>query len=256
MPDAAFLHHLADLADAQTMPRYRTELATRSKTTDGDWFDPVTEADHLAEFAMRAAIAERFPDHAVWGEELGVTGSGSYRWVLDPIDGTRPFICGLPVWGTLIGLAENGRAILGMMSQPFTGERFWADGGGAYMERDGVRVRLATRQTVSLSEAILHTTSPLQAGDPCSSGFERLRKSVRMTRFGGECYAIAMLAAGRIDLAFEPSLQPHDIVALIPIIEQAGGIVTSLAGGRAEPGGAVLVAATPALHEQAMALLQ
>jgi len=254
-PDATFLHRLADIADAETMPRYRTDLAIDTKAKDGYTFDPVTEADRQAEIAIRAAITESYPDHAILGEELGQTGTGPYRWVLDPVDGTRPFICGLPVWGTLIGLEHHGRAELGMMSQPFTGERFWADSEGAWTERNGDRQQLSTRDVGSLSQAILHTTSPEHYHGALRRGFERLSGAVRMTRYGGECYAMAMLAAGRIDLAFEPSLQPYDIVALIPIIEKAGGVITTLDGGRPENGGAVLASATTELHEQAVALL-
>lgn len=252
LPDAAFLHHLADIADAETMPRYRTDLAVNTKPKEGYTFDPVTEADREAEIAIRAAIGERFPAHAVLGEEMGLTGSGRYRWVLDPVDGTRPFICGLPVWGTLIGLTVDGRAELGMMSQPFTRERFWADRNGAWTQRDGARQRLSTRDVGSLDQAILHTTSPEHFAGDLAAGFDRLKTAVRMTRYGGECYAMAMIAAGRIDLAIEPSLQPYDIVALIPIIERAGGVVTRLDGTRAEEGGAVLVAATAALHAAAL----
>lgn len=255
IPDAAFLHYLADIADAETLPRYRHDLAIETKPKEGYTFDPVTEADREAEIAMRAAIGERFPDHAVLGEEMGLTGSGHHRWVLDPVDGTRPFICGLPVWGTLIGLTVDGRAELGMMSQPFTGERFWADRDGAWTQRNGVRQPLATRDIGDLDQAILHTTSPEHFGDDLAAGFERLKAAVRMTRYGGECYAMAMIAAGRIDLAIEPSLQPYDIVALIPIIERAGGVVTRLDGSRAEAGGAVLVSATAALHAEALRIL-
>lgn len=254
-PDAAFLHRLADIADAETMPRYRVELAIDTKVKPGYDFDPVTEADRQAEIAIRAAIGQAFPDHAILGEEMGLTGSGPYRWVIDPVDGTRPFICGLPVWGTLIGLTHGGRAVMGMMSQPFTGERFWADDSCAWTEYRGERRPLAIRDVGSLSNAILHTTSPEHYHGAIKEGFERLSCEVRMTRYGGECYAMAMLAAGRIDLAFEPSLQPYDIVALIPIIERAGGVITTLDGGRAEDGGAVLASATSALHEQALAML-
>ena len=209
------------------MPRFRTDLAVVSKTGES-YFDPVTEADREAEIAIRTVIVAEYPDHAILGEELGQTGSGRYRWVLDPVDGTRPFICGLPVWGTLIGLTVDGRAEQGMMSQPFTGERFWATADGAWCERAGKRERLSTRDVGALSRAILHTTSPEHYHGELKQGFDRLAASVRMTRYGGECYAMAMLAAGRIDLAVEPSLQPYDIVALIPIIERAGGVVTRI----------------------------
>jgi histidinol phosphatase-like enzyme (inositol monophosphatase family) len=255
LPDAAFLHHLADIADAETLPRYRTPLAVETKVKPGYSFDPVTEADRQAEIALRHAITAAYPDHAILGEELGETGSGPCRWVLDPVDGTRPFLCGIPVWGTLIGLTVDGRATIGMMSQPFIGERFWADGEAAWCGRSGDRQRLRTRDVGALSGAILHSTSPEHFHGPLAEGFARLGRAVRMTRYGGECYAFAMLAAGHIDLAVEPSLQPYDIVALIPIIERAGGVVTRLDGARAEDGGPVLAAATPALHAAALRLL-
>ncbi|MGY4617697.1 histidinol phosphatase-like enzyme (inositol monophosphatase family) [Bradyrhizobium sp. USDA 4472] len=256
LPSADFLHRLADVADRETLPRFRTELAIDTKFKEGYAFDPVTEADRQAEIAVRAAITAEYPDHAILGEETGLTGHGPFRWVLDPVDGTRPFICGLPVWGTLIGLTVNGRAELGLMSQPFTGERFWADADGAWYERQGERQRLSTRDVGTLSNAILHTTSPEHYHGNLKSGFDRLAGSVRMTRYGGECYAMVMLAAGRIDLAIEPSLQPYDIVALIPIIERAGGVVTRIDGGRAEEGGPVLASATPELHAAALQLFK
>ena len=256
LPSGDFLHHLADVADRETLPRFRTELAIDTKFKEGYTFDPVTAADRQTEIAVRAAIGAEYPDHAILGEETGLTGEGPLRWVLDPVDGTRPFICGLPVWGTLIGLTVNGRAELGLMSQPFTGERFWADTDGAWYERHGKRQRLSTRDVGTLANAILHTTSPEHYHGDLKSGFDRLAASVRMTRYGGECYAMVMLAAGRIDLAIEPSLQPYDIVALIPIIEKAGGVVMRIDGGRAEEGGPVIASATPELHAAALHLLK
>ncbi|TIU02208.1 MAG: histidinol-phosphatase [Mesorhizobium sp.] len=252
-PDSSFLHRLADLADAETLPRYMVELAVDTKPKPGYRFDPVTEADREAEIALRAAIMAEFPDHAVLGEEFRETGGGSdWRWVLDPVDGTRPFICGIPVWGTLIGLTVRGRAEMGMLSQPYIGERFWADATGSWRQRAGEPQPLRTRGIDTLSDAILHTNSPEHFHGDLKAGFERLNSAVKMTRYGGECYAFAMLAAGRIDLAVEPSLQPYDIVALIPIIEKAGGVITRLDGGRAEEGGPVLAAATPSLHRLAL----
>ena len=255
LPDIAFFHRLADAAELETLPRYRTRLDVESKEKPGYTFDPVTDADRQAEIAIRALIGQEYPEHSVLGEEYGLTGYGPIRWVLDPVDGTRPFLCGLPVWGTLLGLMRDGRAEMGMMSQPFTGERFWGDATGAWTERGGARKQLRTRDVGSLSQAILHTTSPEHYHGAPLMGFERLRQAVRMTRYGGECYATAMLAAGQIDLCLEPSLQPYDIVALIPIVERAGGVVTRLDGGRAEIGGPVLASATAALHDMALAIL-
>lgn len=255
LPDAAFLHRLADAADAETLPRYRRALAVETKIKPGYSFDPVTDADRAAERVMRALIEAEYPGHGILGEEFGKTGSGDYEWVLDPVDGTRPFICGIPVWGTLIGLTVQGRAETGMLSQPFTGERFWAEASGAWLERAGQRSRLHTRDIGKLSNAILHTTSPEHMRGAIGAGFDALKSAVRMARYGGECYATAMLAAGFIDLAFEPYVQPYDIVALIPIVEKAGGVITCLDGSRPEAGGAVLASATAALHDKALRLL-
>jgi fructose-1,6-bisphosphatase/inositol monophosphatase family enzyme len=134
LPNSSFLHKLADAADRETMLRFRTELDTQSKPKEGDTFDPVTEADREAERVMRELISRDFPDHSILGEEYGASGTGCVQWVLDPIDGTRPYLLGLPVWGTLIGVNVNSKAILGMMSQPVTRERFWADETGSWVE--------------------------------------------------------------------------------------------------------------------------
>jgi histidinol phosphatase-like enzyme (inositol monophosphatase family) len=205
---------------------------------------------------MRTIIAHEHPEHGIWGEEYGQTeGDGRHRWILDPVDGTRPFLCGIPVWATLIGFTEAGRATAGMMSQPFTGERFWANGDGAWHRRSSDTRQLRTRTDREMSSATLHTTSPVKGRGSLDAGFERLASSARLTRYGGEAYAVAMLAAGLIDLCFEPALEPYDIVALIPIIEHAGGVVSCLDGTRAEAGGAVLMAGSPRLHNEALRLL-
>lgn len=259
LPEVAFLHELANAADRETLPRFRsgTDLGVSSKPKEGFRFDPVTVADREAEKAMRALIEQRYPDHAIMGEEYGVkpgAGDNAFRWVLDPVDGTRPFLCGLPVWGTLIGLLHHERAVMGMMSQPFTGERFYADGSQACAEGAYGKVRLQTRQAVPLEQAILHTTSP-ESVKQSSLNFAALDKAALMTRYGGECYAMAMLAAGNIDCCVEFALQPYDIVALIPLIEQAGGLVTAPDGGRAEAGGVVIASGCPRLHQQILSVL-
>lgn len=254
-PEIAFLHRLADLADAETLHRFRSRLVVDSKFKEGDRFDPVTDADRRAELAMRKLIEQEYPEHAILGEEYGRKDGSSHCWVLDPVDGTKPFICGIPVWGTLIGLTKDGIAVRGLMSQPFTKERFWADDTGAWHQCDGVTEPMRSRQS-TLADAILHTTSPQGYQGVLREKFEVLKERVRMTRYGGECYGMVMVAAGHIDLALEPSLQPYDIVALIPIIERAGGVVTRLDGGRAEAGGAVLISASAALHAQALEVLR
>ncbi|PZU83291.1 MAG: histidinol-phosphatase [Shinella sp.] len=255
LPDIEFLNMLADAADRETMSRFRTALDAETKPKEGYSFDPVTEADRAAEKAIRDLIRKKFPEHAILGEEYGAEGDGNVQWVLDPIDGTRPFLCGLPVWGTLIGLSVDGRARIGMMSQPVTGERFWSDGEKSYLQRAGGASILRTGKTTDLSKAILHTNAPEQVERHRHVPFANLVSAVRMTRYGGECYAFAMLAAGQIDLCVEFNLQPYDIMALIPIIEAAGGVITGLDGQRVEQGGFVLASANSVLHEKALEIL-
>lgn len=253
LPDISFFHQLANAASKETLSRYRADdLSVESKPKAGFRFDPVTAADRAAETVMRALIGQHFPEHAIMGEEFGTTGGGPLTWVLDPIDGTRPYLCGLPVWGTLIGLLENERAVMGMMSQPYTGERFWSDGKQSWASSIHGHQLLQTRKNLSLDQAILHTTAPKPTGMHDEIQFAQLAEQTLMTRYGGECYAMAMLAAGRIDICVEFSLQPYDIVAMIPLIEQAGGVVTTLDGQRAEKGGAVVASGCPKLHQQVL----
>ncbi|AOR65450.1 histidinol-phosphatase [Pectobacterium wasabiae] len=257
LPDIAFFHELAALASQETLPRFRSLNANQieTKPKEGFRFDPVTEADRQAERVMREHITRHYPEHAIMGEEFGLSGEGPVRWVLDPVDGTRPFLCGLPVWGTLIGLLHHERAVMGMMSQPFTGECFWADGLQAWRSDRQGETRLSTRKGVSLKQAILHTTAPEALSMHPTVRFAELTESTLMTRYGGECYALAMLAAGQIDICVEFALQPYDIVALIPIIEQAGGVITDLNGQRAEAGGTAVATGSPELHQQVLAIL-
>ncbi|MEF2552731.1 histidinol-phosphatase [Aurantimonas sp. A2-1-M11] len=253
LPDVAFLSQLADAADAETLPRFRTGTAVDNKRAAD--FDPVTEADRAAERAILTAIAARHPEDAVLGEEFGASGKGDRLWVIDPIDGTRAFISGVPVWGTLIGFCEAGRARAGIMSQPFTGERYVADGEAAWCLHRGVRTRLAVSAVRLVEEATLFTTSPRLFAARGAPNFEALEARARLTRFGTDCYAFCMLAAGHVDLVVETGLKPYDIVALVPIIEQAGGIVTRTDGGRPESGGDIVAAGTRELHEAALAIL-
>lgn len=255
LPDSDFLHRLADAADKETLPRFRASLLVDSKAKTDQGFNPVTEADRKAEITLREIISAEYPDHVIVGEEFGATGDGPVKWFLDPVDGTKPFICGVPVWGTLIGLAVNGRAELGIMSQPFTRERFWADARGAWQRGPTGTHPLRVSAVTDLPQAILHTTSPESYRGGTRAAFTALTAQVRMTRYDGECYAFAMLAAGLIDLCVEPSLQPYDIVAIIPIIEKAGGIVTQFNGQRAEVGGPIVASATAKLHESVLQIL-
>jgi histidinol phosphatase-like enzyme (inositol monophosphatase family) len=246
----------AHAAGAAILPHFRAPIAVDDKATRGGDYDPVTEADRAAESAIRTMIQQTYPDHGILGEEHGVVNADSrFRWVIDPIDGTRAFISGLPVWGTLVGLTIDGDAVAGMMSQPFTNELFYATDSGAHYEGPGGPRILKTRATPRLSDATLFTTTPsLYRGDKRAI-YDRLEARVRLPRYGTDCYAFAMVAAGHADIAVDPGMQPYDIVGLIPIIEKAGGVVTTFDGGPAENGGDIIAAANRELHAAAVEVL-
>jgi histidinol phosphatase-like enzyme (inositol monophosphatase family) len=254
----AFAETLADAARAAILPHFRGGGRAENKAAEG--YDPVTEADRASEAAMRALIRARFPHHAIEGEEFADhEAEGDWRWILDPIDGTRAFIAGLPTWGVLIALAHKGRPVLGVLDQPFTGERWRGFPGGADHESPhSPRRPIATRRAARLDEALLMTTDRyLFAGDELSA-FERLRAACRLTRYGMDCYAYGALALGGVDLVFESGLKPVDIAALIPIVEGAGGVVLDWTGAPASSarplGGRVLAASSSSLAEAALAL--
>lgn len=252
---AGFVDDLATASGKAILPFFRTSLATLDKGVGGT-FDPVTEADRAGEAAMRHMIKRTFPEHGIVGEEFGTErAEAEYVWVLDPIDGTRAFIAGLPSWGTLIGLTRKGAPCYGMMHQPFTGERFFGDRGQASYRGPGGPRRLRTRRCASLAEATLSTTSPYLFSVEERPAFARVEAAARNTRFGFDCYAYCMVAAGHIDLVVEAGLKPYDIVALIPIVEGAGGIVTAWDGGDASAGGTVIAAGDKRVHEEALRLL-
>ena len=250
-----FMRRIAHAAAAETLPRFRSQGKVTNKLTES--FDPVTEADREAERAIRTLISAEYPDHGILGEEHGSENTTSrHVWVIDPIDGTRAFISGLPVWGTLVGLTADGDAVAGMMSQPFTGELFYANASGSYYEGPGGPRRLATRKTTDLAQATLFTTTPALFKGEARKRYDQFETRVQLARYGTDCYAFAMVAAGCVDIVADPGLKPYDIVALIPIIEKAGGVVTTFEGGPAEKGGDILAAATPELHAAAMAALR
>ena len=254
LPDRAFFDTLADAAREQTLPRFRTGVSVVNKLAGG--FDPVTEGDRAAETAIRTLIEARFPEHGILGEEHGNVGlDREHVWVIDPIDGTRAFISGVPLWGTLIGLQSNGRATMGMMDQPFTGERYFADGKVATYRGPGGEAVLAVRDCGQLSDAVLFTTSPHIFEGEDLVLYRSIEEKVRLFRYGCDCYAYCLLAGGHIDLVVENNLQPYDVGALIPIIEQAGGIITDWDGGRPENGGNIIAAGSRSVHAEALALL-
>jgi myo-inositol-1(or 4)-monophosphatase len=252
---AAFVDQLATVSGETIMPFFRTSLAVENKKSGGG-FDPVTAADRAAEDAMRALIRRSFPDHGILGEEYaGERTDAEYVWILDPIDGTKSFISGMPAWGTLIGLMRFGEPVFGMMHQPFTRERFSGDGGGArYRGPIGNRT-LRVRTCADLADAVLFTTSPLLMNEKDRAAFARVEKKVKLSRYGGDCYAYCMLAAGLIDLIIETEVKPHDIVALIPIVAGAGGIITTWENRPAQGGGRIIAAGDRRVHQAALEIL-
>ena len=246
----------AHAASELTLKGFRTPLAVENKWETG--FDPVTAADRDAETAIRGVLATRFPQHGIIGEEWDAkSSSGAYDWIVDPIDGTRAFISGVPVWGTLIGLMHKGRAVAGLMAQPFTDETYVGLNGSSFYTHAGIEAMIRTSGITELKRAKMTATSPdifEQAGT--MPAFQRLRAATLQTRWGLDCYGYCLLAAGHIDLVCESSLKNVDIAPLIPIIENAGGVVTTWDGEPAEAGGNCVAAATRELHEAAMRVLR
>ncbi len=252
---AAFACTLADAARAVTLPAARAAQVADDKNAGGA-FDPVTEADREAERAMRAMIEARFPGHGISGEEFGEkAGQGSAVWSLDPIDGTRAFICGLPSWTTLIALVRGGEPVVGLIDAPMIGERYLGDTGRGRLIRADGEVGLATSDCRILGEARITTTDPyLFAGDEADR-FDRLRREARLVRYGYDAYGYARLAAGGIDIVAESGLKPHDYHALIPVVRAAGGMIGNWRGDADFSDGQILAAATPHLFEAAVAIL-
>lgn len=243
-----FLDKLADAASHVTLPHFRSAHTVENKLSEG--FDPVTVADKQAEKEMRALINSNYPEHGILGEEYGTENpDAEHVWVLDPIDGTRAFITGLPTWGTLIGLTRNGVPDLGMMVQPYVGERYSGDGKNAWYKGPLGERDLKTRPCRSLSEATLFTTTPAIFPPEERPIYDAIEREAKLARYGTDCYGYCMVANGLADAVIESGLQAYDIVALIPIIEGAGGVVTSWTGGSAANGGRVLASGSPELHE-------
>jgi myo-inositol-1(or 4)-monophosphatase len=252
---AAFVDRLATVAGDTILPFFRTNIGVENKGVGGS-FDPVTTADRSAEAAMRSLIRENFPEHGIVGEEYGSErADAEYVWMLDPIDGTKSFILGMPAWGTLIALMRGGEPVYGMMHQPFIRERFTGDGQQSrYRGPAGERL-LHVRRCARLSDAILMTTSPLLMKEADRHAFGQVEKAVRLSRYGGDCYAYCMLAAGHVDLVIETELKSYDIIPLMPIITGAGGLVTSWDGGSPKAGGRIIAAGDARVHKATMAIL-
>jgi histidinol phosphatase-like enzyme (inositol monophosphatase family) len=246
---AAFAGRLADAARAETLERWRAGCAADGKAGAAD-FDPVTEADRGAERAMRALIEAEYPDHGIFGEEYGDRPArGRWAWSLDPVDGTRSFICRLPTWTTLIALLHAGRPVLGVIDAPVLGERYLGRGETAWQGTE--RVRASGCET--LAEARVSTTDPYLFDDV--GVWERIRSAARTTRYGHDGYGYACLAAGGLDLVIECGLKPHDYNALVPVVRGAGGWIGDWEGGEDFSAGRVIAAASRVLYDEAVRLV-
>ncbi len=234
--------------------RYFRQNGDIHNKLEGQGYDPVTRADREIEAYLRDKISGRFPDHGIVGEEEeDVPGTSGLDWIIDPIDGTKAFISGLPTWGILLGLKQDDDVLAGFMHQPFTGELFVGSDAGAFLWRNSLCSRLKTSQVRDLEQAILYATHESMFVDSSSlASFKAVASKARLQRYGGDCYAYCMLAHGLIDLVIEDTLQPYDIIPLIPIIEASGGVVTDIHGKTPLTGGFVVAAANPSLHERAM----
>ncbi|ERM98754.1 hypothetical protein AMTR_s00082p00120830 [Amborella trichopoda] len=232
---------------------------------DKDDLSPVTIADRAAEESMVSVILENFPSHAIYGEENGWRSSertADYVWVLDPIDGTKSFITGKPLFGTLIALLHKGKPIMGIIDQPILRER-WIGMKGRKTTLNGEEV--STRLCSKLSDAYLYTTSPHLFSGDSEEAFVRVRNKVKVALYGCDCYAYALLASGHVDLVIESGLKPYDFLSLIPVIEGAGGLITDWKGHdlywEASPdmrvtGYNVVAAGDPQLHQQTLNALR
>lgn len=236
---------------------FRQPMSVRDKLP-GVVYDPVTEADQRIEALIRERLTAQFPGYRIVGEEYGDSGAGNTYWIIDPIDGTRAFISGMPSWGILLGLVVEGTATIGLMHQPFTGETYFAAPEiGTRFRHQGREIKLATRTDATLADAILYSTHPMMfIRSGLMQQYETLASQCRLQRWGGDCYGFALLAYGCIDLMIESLLMPYDIVPLIPIIEGAGGVVTDPDGNAPMQGGTVIAAANATLHAAALEILQ
>lgn len=252
-----FAFRTAQAAGAVILPHFRAALDVADKG-GAKGYDPVTVADHAAETVISAEISKAYADHGIRGEEHGwQKGASNYTWVIDPIDGTRSFILGQMHWATLIALNDGECVVAGVAHQPYVGETFVATAGGiAEWRRGGERRTLSTRRCHGVGDAVLACTDPkMFKAESERAAFDRVSERARLTRWGGDCYAYCLLAMGLIDVVIESSLHAYDVQALIPIIESAGGVITTWDGAPCEEGGKVVACGDPALHPKVLELL-
>ncbi len=238
-----------------TLPAFRSGLSVDNKEDAS--FDPVTEADRDAELAIRKVIENSFPEHTIIGEEHDnkITNS-PFSWIIDPIDGTRSFISGVPMWGTLIGLAHNNINFAGIMTQPFTNETYLGLPDRATYQRGSETSPIRTSKVKNLNEAILFTTTPSLFTGEKAKAYDQLESKIRLVRYGCDCYAYCLMAAGHADLVVETELKIYDIAALIPIVRNAGGIVTNFEGNEPDDSGNIIAAATKELHAATLEIMR
>jgi len=251
---AAFALQAARDAGALILPFFRAPIDVFDKG-GARGYDPVTEADRGAEAAIRGAILAHYPAHGIEGEEHGrQPGTAGFTWVIDPIDGTRSFIVGQLHWATLVALHDGERPIVGVAHQPYVGESFVAVNGRAEWMRGDARRALRTRRCGRVENAVVATTDPRHFHTQRQrDAYAAATSDARLVRFGGDCYCYTQLAMGLVDIVIETGLKPYDVQALIPLIENAGGVVSNWAGGRCDQGGDVLACGDPALHAQLLA---
>jgi len=252
----AFAHRLADAARAVIRPYFRRRMDVTDKGPQG-FFDPVTDADKGAERVMRDMIANSYPADGIIGEEYGErSGDSGFVWVLDPVDGTRAFIAGQPLWGTLIALEHDGAPVIGILDQPVLDERFTGARGMTEFRNASSTQQIKTRACASLEDAVITTTHPmLHFKEAERRRYFDVEKRCRLSRYGGDCYGYALVAMGFVDLVIETNLKHWDIAPLIPIIEGAGGIVTNWEGHPRTDGGAVIAAGDARVHAEALKIL-
>ncbi len=251
----ATAHAVADAAREAVLPFFRSEgLSADNKAGAG--FDPVTEGDRATERAMREVLARLRPQDGILGEEYGSqSGESGLTWVLDPIDGTRGFMSGTPTWGVLIAVSDENGPLFGIVDQPYIGERFEGGLGRSLVLGPQGERKLKARGDCALGDAVLYTTFPEVGTPEEGAAFRDVAAQVKLTRYGMDCYAYALIAAGQIDLVIESGLQIYDIQAPLAVVEAAGGIVTDWQGGPAHQGGRVLAAAGRQQHEAALEIL-
>jgi myo-inositol-1(or 4)-monophosphatase len=250
-----FALELARTAGGIAQAHFRRAFTIDNK--GGAVFDPVTSADRAIERVLRANIEEHYPDHGIVAEEEGERAARSdYTWFIDPIDGTRAFMTGSPLWGTLVGLTHRGLPLFGLLAQPVLEEIFFGGPSGSWLIKSDGRDRLKSRACTTIEHAVLASTHPSMFAGSAATAFAALAERCLLHRFGGDCYNYAMLAAGFIDLVVEGQLKSYDIVPLIPILEAAGCVVTDWKGRRPLAGGYIVAAATPALHAAALEVVR